>query len=140
MSKENREKKIAKEIVMIFKKAKISLFTSVFYFIAYSFYNKLIKIALFNYKFAWFEAKEIFNGFLPSQYVFKSDNLDKWGNGSGRMEISTEGYLEVKKRIIVKLSEDSIEFALIMIVVTFLLLLFFHYSSKAVKWVIKHSK
>lgn len=71
-SKEKNKKVIANEIVMLFKKIKISIVLGLLFFIGFSIYNNLVSYAIFNKDFAWFEAEEIL-GYKPSQYYFVSD-------------------------------------------------------------------
>lgn len=148
MSQEKSEKSkkaVANEIILFFKKFKITLLISIFIFIAFSINNKLIQIALFDYEFAWFEAQEIFEGYIPNQYVNVEDNAEYISGTTlktvshGHFEISDGGYLEVKKDIISKLTKDSLEATLIAIPIIFGCLIIIHYLMKSFRWVKKKS-
>lgn len=142
---EIKKKKIANEVMLILKKFKLSLMLSVVFFIGYSYHNKLIQISLFDYKLAYFEAEEIFNGYIPSQYVYIEDNVE-YVEGtnlksvvSGHYEISETDYIEVKKEIVSRLLNDSFETTLLALPIIFLILIFFYYILKSLNWVKKYA-
>jgi hypothetical protein len=140
-----KKKKIANEVITIFKKFKLSLILSVFFFIGYSYYNKLIQISLFDYRFAWFEAKEILNGYIPKQYVNIEDSSEYIEGTNlktishGHFEISDAGYIEVKKEIVSRLLSDSFETSLLAIPFIFLIIIFLYYILKSLNWVKKYA-
>lgn len=142
---EIKKKKIANEVMTIFKKFKLSLILSVFFFIGYSYYNKLIQISLFDYRFAWFEAQEIFNGYIPEQYVNIEDSSEYIEGTNlktishGHFEISDAGYIEVKKEIVSRLLSDSFETSLIALPIIFLVIIFLYYILKSLNWVKKYA-
>jgi hypothetical protein len=140
-----KKKKIANEVITIFKKFKLSLILSVFFFIGYSYYNKLIQISLFDYRFAWFEAKEILHGYIPKQYVNIEDSSEYIEGTNlktishGHFEISDAGYIEVKKEIVSRLLSDSFETSLLAIPFIFLIIIFLYYILKSLNWVKKYA-
>jgi len=142
---EIKKKKIANEVMLIFKKFKLSLISSVIFFIGYSYHNKLIQISLFDYKFAYFEAEEIFNNYIPSEYDYIEDNIEyvKGTNlksvVSGHYEISETGYIEVKKRIVSTLLNDSFVTTLLALPIIFLIIISLHYIIKSLNWVKKYA-
>ncbi len=142
---EIKKNKIANEVMLIFKKFKLSLILSVFFFIGYSYYNKLIQISLFDYNFAWFEAQEIFNGYIPEQYVNVEDSAEYIEGTNlktishGHFEISDAGYIEVKKEIVSRLLNDSFETSLLALPMIFLILILFYYIFKSLNWVKKYA-
>ena len=138
--KEKNKKAVANEIVMIFKKIKLSIVIGIIFFIGYSIYSNLVSYSFFDKDFAWSEAEEIL-GYQPSQYNFVpyEDQSKEFGEPTyGSMEISDEARVEVKKEIINKLVEESSIFALIMVPITFGILLV-HYVKKTINWTKKYA-
>lgn len=142
---EIKKKKIANEVMILFKKFKLSLILSILFFIGYSYYNKLIQIGIFNYRFAWFEAQDIFNGYIPEQYVNIVDNQEYIPGTSiktisqGHFEISEAGYMEVKNEIVSRLLSDSFETSLLALPIIFLIVIFLYYIFKSLNWVKKYA-
>ena len=139
--KEKNKKAVANEIVMIFKKVKLSILMGIIFFIGYSIYSNLVSYSFFDKDFAWFEAEEIL-GYKPSQYNFVPNENQSKEFGAptyGSMEISDESRVEVKKEIINKLVEESSIFTLIMVPITFGILLLTHYVKKTINWTKKYA-
>lgn len=141
----DKKKFIANEIVVLFKKLKISIILAIFFFIGYSVYNNLIQIAIFDYKFSWFEARDILHGYIPEQYVNIEDSAEYIQGteirtlASGHFEISEDGYKVVRKEIVSELFEDSFQISLLMIPIIFIILVLLYYILKSMKWVKKYS-
>lgn len=132
----DRNKKIANEIVMIFRKFKLALICGVIWFVGVSVHNKLITYTFSSKQITWFEAGEILLGYgsVPSEY-----NKIYEGNGFVRMEISDEGYKKVKMQVLDRLLEKSILSTLKFIPIAFVLLLLLHYITKGIKWTNKYA-